>query len=96
MHIMIIGKICEGSNEDFWHETGSAFTFINPRPQPDWIALSSPYPCEAPTWTGESGGGFPVSLPGVVVIRGKDMGKEDVAGTYRLGVWATGSPTDVF
>lgn len=85
-HIMMIGKSCEGSNEDFRNDSGIAVATINPRPRPDWIALSSPSPCEAPAWTGESGGDFPLSPPGVVVIRGKDTiwRKENRTGTYRM------------
>jgi hypothetical protein len=63
-HIMMIGKSCEGSNEDFRNDSGIAIALINPRPQPDWIALSSPSPCEAPAWTGESGGGVPIITAG--------------------------------
>jgi hypothetical protein len=71
-HIMMIAKSCEGSNKDFRNDYGIVFAVINPRPRPDWIALSSPSPREAAAWTGESGGDFPLSPPGVVVIRGKD------------------------
>jgi len=82
----MIGKSCEGSNEDFRNDSGIAVATINPRPRPDWIALSSPSPCEAPAWTGESGGDFPLSPPGVVVIRGNDTiwRKENRTGTYRM------------
>ncbi len=87
-HIMMIGKSCEGSNEDFRNDSGTAVASIKPGPRPGWIALSSPSPCEAPAWTGESGGDFPLSPPGVVVIRGKDTTwrNENRPETYRNGV----------
>jgi len=74
------------SNEGFWNDSGITVATINPRPRPDWIALSSPSPCEAPAWTGESGGDFPLSPPGVVVIRGNDTiwWNEDRTGAYRM------------
>jgi hypothetical protein len=73
------------SNEGFRNDSGITVATINPRPRPDWIALSSPSSCEAPAWTGESGGDFPLSPPGVVVIRGKDTiwRNEDRTGIYR-------------
>jgi hypothetical protein len=77
---------CEGSNEDFRNDSGTAVASIKPRPRPDWIALSSPSSRGAPAWTGESGGDFPLSPPGVVVIRGKDttLLNENSAETYRM------------
>ena len=85
-YIMMIGKSCEGSNEDFRNDSGTAVASIKPGPRPGWIALSSPSPCEAPAWTGESGGDFPLSPPGVVVIRGKDTTwrNENRTGTYPM------------
>jgi len=38
----------------------------------DWITLSSPSPCEAPTWAGKSDGDSPVSPSGAVMSRGKE------------------------
>lgn len=36
-----------------------------------WITLSSPSPCEAPTWAGKSDGDALVSPSGAVMIREK-------------------------